>query len=58
MSDNSQLARTGAGLGGTVIIGGAAFTGWELLLAAAALMVLIGVGVRLGFRRGRTAGER
>lgn len=57
MSDNSQLARTGLA-GGGVVIGGAVFTGWELLLAAAVVLALAGVAIRVGFRRGRGAGER
>lgn len=57
MSDHSQLARTGLG-GGAVVIGGTAFVGWQLLLLVAAALVLIGAGIRLGFRRGRAAGDR
>lgn len=55
MSDNQQLAHTGAGV---LVIGTTIITGWWLL-GAAALVVLVGaVCVRFGFRHGRGAGER
>lgn len=56
MSENT-LARTGSALG-AVVIGGTVITGWWIVGAAAVAVIALGVGVRLGFRRNRTAGER
>lgn len=56
MSDNGQLAQTGLG---TVVVGGTAYYvgGW-MIAAAAALVVMGAILVRVRFRRGRGAGER
>jgi site-specific recombinase len=53
---HAQLARTG--LGGAIIIGGTVVTGWWILGIAVVLVVIGAAGVRFGFRRGRTAGQR
>ena len=57
MSDHAQLARTGTAAG-ALIIGTTVITGWWLLAAALAVVALGAVCIRLGFRRGRTAGEQ
>lgn len=56
MSDHAQLARTGTA--GALIIGGTAVTGGWLLAAAIALIAIGAIAIRVGFRRGRTAGQR
>lgn len=57
MSDNAQLARTGT-TAGVLVIGSTVITGWWILAAAAAVIVAGAVCIRLGFRRGRGAGEQ
>lgn len=54
MSD--QLAKTGSTLG-AITIGGTVIYGWGLLIGAAACIVLLGLAIRFGFRRGRRAGQ-
>lgn len=55
MSDNGQLAQTGMG---TVVIGGTAYYVGGWMIAAAAALVIVGtLMIRLRFRRGRTVGE-
>ena len=56
MSDNAQLARTGTA--GVLIIGGTALTGWWLLTAALAVVLVGALCIRVGFRRSRKAGEQ
>lgn len=56
MSDNAQLARTGTA--GALVIGTTVITGWWLLAIAAAVITVGAVCIRLGFRRGRGAGEQ
>lgn len=56
MSDNAQLARTGTL--GAVAIGGAVVTGWWLLAVAVGVVALGAVAIRLGFRRGKNAGQQ
>ncbi|MET4927656.1 hypothetical protein P3L51_35765 [Streptomyces sp. PSRA5] len=55
MSD--QLARTGPAAG-ALVIGTTVITGWELLGIALALVVIGAIAIRVGFRRGRSAGDR
>ncbi|MFE6025565.1 hypothetical protein [Streptomyces niveus] len=55
MSD--QLARTGTAAG-AIVIGTTVITGWWLLAAALTLVAVGAVMIRVGFRRGRTAGDR
>lgn len=57
MSDHAQLARTGTAAG-AIVVGTTVITGWWLLAAAAGLIATGAIIVRLGFRRGRTAGQR
>jgi hypothetical protein len=57
VSDNAQLARTGSAAG-AIVIGTTVITGWWLLAAAAAVITVGAVCIRLGFRRGRGAGEQ
>ncbi|MER8220317.1 hypothetical protein ABTZ58_06915 [Streptomyces sp. NPDC094143] len=56
MSDNAQLARTGTA--GALVIGTTVVTGWWLLAAAAAAVLLGAVILRVGFRRGKNAGQQ
>lgn len=56
MSDNAQLARTGTA--GALVIGGVAVTGWYLLAAALAIVLVGALVIRVGFRSGREAGEQ
>lgn len=56
MSDHSQLAKTGAG--GALVIGGTVVTGWWLLAIALGIVLIGAVGVRYGFRSGRSASQR
>jgi len=55
MSD--QLARTGTAAG-AIVIGTTVITGWWLLAIALTLVAAGTICVRVGFRRGRTAGEQ
>ncbi|CBG73089.1 putative phage-encoded membrane protein [Streptomyces scabiei 87.22] len=55
MSD--QLARTGTAAG-AIVIAGTAITGWWLLTAALTLVAVGALSIRVGFRRGRTAGQQ
>ncbi|MEV4033439.1 hypothetical protein [Streptomyces umbrinus] len=55
MSD--QLARTGSAAG-AIVIGTTVITGWWLLAAALAIVAVGTICIRIGFRRGRTAGEQ
>lgn len=55
MSGKAQLAQTG--MGGAVIIGGVAYTGYWLLAVAASLVLVGAVTVRFGFRRKRAVNE-
>lgn len=55
MSDNAQLARTGTA--GALVIGATVITGWYLLAAALAVVAVGALAIRVGFRRGRKAGE-
>lgn len=56
MSDNAQLARTGAGAAGAFALGGIA-GGW--LLAVALVLVVAGaVAIRVAFRSGKEAGSK
>lgn len=54
MSDNQQLAHTGAGV---LVIGTTVITGWWLLGAAAAIVLVGAVCIRFGFRPGKNAGQ-
>lgn len=55
MSDNGQLAQTGMG---TVVIGGTAYYVGGWMIVAAATLVIVGtLMIRLRFRRGRAVGE-
>lgn len=56
MSDNTQLAKTGA-VGGAVVIGSTVITGWWLLGIAAGIVLIGALCVRFGFRRGKEAGQ-
>lgn len=56
MSDNAQLARTGAA--GALVIGTTVITGWWLIAAAFTVVAIGAVCIRVGFRRGRGAGEQ
>lgn len=55
MSDNAQLARTGAG---ALVIGTTVITGWWLLAAALGIVAVGALVIRFAFRPGREAGER
>lgn len=55
MSD--QLARTGAAAG-AIVIGTTVITGWWLLAAALTFVAVGALTIRVGFRRGRKAGEQ
>ncbi|MFF7198242.1 hypothetical protein ACFZAM_31600 [Streptomyces sp. NPDC008079] len=58
MSDHSQLAKTGAGLGGVVVIGGLSIQGYILL---AITFVIVGIGAvaaRFAFRPHRDHSQR
>ncbi|WP_381797251.1 hypothetical protein [Streptomyces niveus] len=55
MSD--QLARTGTAAG-AIVIGTTVITGWWLLTIALVLVAIGAVAIRVGFRRGRSAGDR
>jgi hypothetical protein len=54
VSDNQQLAHTGAGV---LVIGTTVITGWWLLGAAAAIVLIGAVCIRFGFRRNRGADQ-
>lgn len=58
MSDNAQLARTGAGLGGTLVIGTTAITGGWILAIAVTLILIGALAIRFTFRTGRSADQR
>lgn len=47
MSDNAQLARTGAA--GVLVVGGTAVTGWWLLAAALAVVAVGALCIRIGW---------
>lgn len=55
MSDNQQLAHTGAGV---LVIGTTVITGYWLLAAALGIVAVGALCVRFGFRHGRGAGQR
>jgi hypothetical protein len=55
MSGKAQLAQTG--LGGAIVIGGVAYTGYWLLAIAVGLVAVGALAVRLGFRRKRAVSE-
>lgn len=55
MSDNAKLAHTGAG---ALVIGTTVITGWWILGVAAAIVAVGALCIRVGFRRGKTAGQR
>jgi general stress protein CsbA len=54
MSDNQQLAHTGAGV---LVIGTTVITGWWLLGIALTVVLIGAVCIRFGFRPGRGAGQ-
>ncbi|MEV6504820.1 hypothetical protein AB0M61_01695 [Streptomyces sp. NPDC051642] len=56
MSDNAQLAKTGSAAG-AIVIGTTVITGWWLLGAAAAIVLIGALCIRFGFRPGRSAGQ-
>ncbi|MEU3464442.1 hypothetical protein ABZ721_31370 [Streptomyces sp. NPDC006733] len=56
MSDHAQLAKTGTAAG-VIVVGTTVITGWWLLAAAIALIAIGALGIRFGFRRGRTVGD-
>ena len=56
MSDNAQLARTGTA--GALVIGTTVITGWWLLGAALGIVAVGAICIRLGFRRGKNAGQQ
>jgi hypothetical protein len=56
VSDNAQLAKTGSAAG-AIVIGSTVITGWWLLGAAAALVLIGALCIRFGFRPGRSAGQ-
>ncbi|MFH9011206.1 hypothetical protein ACH4C6_07500 [Streptomyces sp. NPDC017943] len=56
MSDNAQLARTGTA--GALVIGTTVVTGYWLLAVAAGLVVVGAIVLRVGFRRGKSAGQQ
>lgn len=58
MSDHAQLAKTGSTLGGVVVIGGVAYSGFMLLAIGLVVVGAIAIGLRLGFRRNRNASQR
>lgn len=55
MSGKAQLAQTG--VGGAVVIGGVAYTGYWLLAIALGLVAVGTLTVRFGFRRKRAVNE-
>jgi hypothetical protein len=55
MSGKAQLAQTG--VGGAVVIGGVAYTGYWLVAIALGMVVIGALTVRLGFRRKRSVNE-
>lgn len=55
MSGKAQLAQTG--LGGAIVIGGVAYTGYWLLAIAVGLVLIGAVTVRFGFRRKQAVNE-
>jgi hypothetical protein len=56
VSDNAQLAKTGSAAG-AIVIGSTIITGWWLLGIAAGIVLIGALAVRLGFRRGKGAGQ-